>query len=177
MIDPFVLLAPVLLLGVVALLGFISCFIKPSRPESDVIVTFDSPPPPGTGVPNSPLNGLYKQIDFKTTGWLWQGPTGLEGANSISFDSGSASPASRQFSFAGGATRVLVRLKVYVQQDGDFTLTDDQSQTFNSGPILATDPPNFYITNFMSASNTFTITSSVGWDLLIDTIVYTGPAL
>lgn len=36
MIDPFVLLAPVFLLGVIALLGFVGCFTKPPRPEDPI---------------------------------------------------------------------------------------------------------------------------------------------
>jgi hypothetical protein len=36
MIDPFVLLAPILLLGVMALLGFVGCFTKPPRPEAPI---------------------------------------------------------------------------------------------------------------------------------------------
>lgn len=140
-------------------------------------MTFDNPAPPGTGNPNSPLNGVYKMIDFGTTGWLWQGPTGLEGVNNITFDSGSSNPAARHFSFGGGATRVLLRLKASVQQGGNFTLTDDQGQTFDSGPILAANPPKFFDTGWTLPSNMITVTSSVGWELLIDTLVYNGPAL
>jgi hypothetical protein len=36
MIDPFVLLAPIFLLGVMALLGFVGCFTKPPRPEAPI---------------------------------------------------------------------------------------------------------------------------------------------
>jgi hypothetical protein len=36
MIDSFVLLAPILLLGVMALLGFVGCFTKPPRPEAPI---------------------------------------------------------------------------------------------------------------------------------------------
>ncbi len=45
MIDPFVLLAPVLLLAVIALLRFTGCFIKPSPPSppAPTITGFDPP--------------------------------------------------------------------------------------------------------------------------------------
>jgi len=36
MIDSFVLLTPILLLGVMALLGFVGCFTKPPRPEAPI---------------------------------------------------------------------------------------------------------------------------------------------
>jgi hypothetical protein len=36
MIDSFVLLTPVFLLGVMALLGFVGCFTKPPRPEAPI---------------------------------------------------------------------------------------------------------------------------------------------
>lgn len=36
MIDSFVFLAPILLLGVMALLGFVGCFTKPPRPEAPI---------------------------------------------------------------------------------------------------------------------------------------------
>ena len=35
-IDPFILAAPFLLLGVISLLGFVGCFTKPPRPEAGV---------------------------------------------------------------------------------------------------------------------------------------------
>jgi len=169
-IDPFVLLAPVLLLAVIALLRFVGCLTKPSLSANPIDVTFDNPPPPGN--PMDPLKVPYKNLDFGVDQWFWQGPTGLEGANSISINTGNASPASRQFSFTNNAKRVLLRMKVYVQIDGDFTLTDDQGQTFNSGSIQATDPPKLHDTGWTKPSSTVTVSSSIGWDLLIDTITY-----
>jgi hypothetical protein len=44
LIDPFVLAAPVLLLGVISLLGFVGCFTKPPRPEAGVAFIRDQTP-------------------------------------------------------------------------------------------------------------------------------------
>jgi hypothetical protein len=40
-IDPFLLLAPIYLLGVMALLGFVGCFTKPPRPEEPLPFIID----------------------------------------------------------------------------------------------------------------------------------------
>jgi len=40
MIDPFVLLTPLLVLGILALVRFVGCFIKPSRPDAGGPITF-----------------------------------------------------------------------------------------------------------------------------------------
>ena len=110
MIDPFVLLTPVLVLAVMALLRFIGCdklfdvHEVTSTPQQTIVVSFVNRTPPGNA--DDPLVGVYQDpasmgaLNFLTSGggWFWQQPGGGGIYVGPTGDSGSAHTGT--FSFA-----------------------------------------------------------------------------
>jgi hypothetical protein len=175
MIDPFVLLTPVLLLGIFALLRFVGCFIKPDPPEADVVVTFDSL---GAGM-DMPLDGIYQTpnfaLNFGMGAWFWKG----SGSGNRIFlgPLSNNNPVIGSFSFVNppASGRVLRSVRAIAEMPGATMTLDDAvnppvSQTINPQDGLVTIK-----TNWTQPSPTVSVTSSVGWDMAIDTITYDGP--
>lgn len=137
-----------------------------------VTVTFDGvSPPPGTGIPNSPLDGIYKNLNFGAGVWFWQAAP----SHSIFIGPpGSAASTFGGFSFQNGP-RVLKSVRVFTQVDGAKITLKDGVNLDISATINIADGPKTINTGWAIASGTVTVTSSVGWDLLIDTITYQGP--
>lgn len=148
----------------------------------EVVVTFDNPSPPGTGM-DSPLDGVYMdnisqgRIDFGMGKWFWKG-SGV--GNSIFLGPiSSTNPTSGSFTFANAPPggRVLVRLRVISDTllSGNISLQDGVNPPTPPFPVPAGAAPMFVPTGWQLASPTVTVRSDIGWDLAIDTIVYQGP--
>ncbi len=169
MVDPFVILAPVLLLAIVALLRFVGCEkVFPLVGPDPVRVTFDNPPPPSPSP--SPLDGDYppppgdKKLNFGAGQWEWAS----QSFNNIFFaNAPGGMPAGRSFSFANGP-RVLTSLEVLTITAGVITLRDangrTKSQTITTGPIQTvptdwTDQPSAAITVEFTAGSDLGITA------------------
>lgn len=162
MIDPFVLLTPILVLGVIGLVRFVGCLTKPPLPVDAVTVTFENLPTPSPGT-NVPLDGVYANIDFGTGRWLLEGPFGPDPLNNIFFTSPGTA---RAFTFVNGG--ILVSMNVFTTTQGDLSLSNGQrivTQTITPGSMQLvetgwTDQP----------AMTITVTFTSGPDLGIDTI-------
>ena len=175
-IDPFVLLAPVLLLAVIALFRFVGCFVKPDRP-SDVTVTFESltPPAPGT---DAPLDGMYANLDFGMGRWRLEGPFGPDPKNNIFF----AGPGTAEdFTFVNGP-RALISLNVFTRTTGDITLREADGsqrqtipQTIMADSMMHTVNTGWTDQGAKTVTVTFIAPGGAGADLGIDTITYFGP--
>ncbi len=176
MVDPYLFLAPVLLLGVVALLRFVGCFINPSPTSVTVNVTFEN----SATTAGKVLDGLYKTLIFSAGSdkWYWKD----SGGNSIYIGPASSNtPAFASFSFATalGVLQPGVLQSIEVFNDGatpgDITLSDgvnpDKLQTIPVGLQLTS-----VVTGWGNASGTVRVQSSVGWNLNIVSITYQAPA-
>ena len=149
-------------------------------PGGDVTVTFDNPPPPGT--PGSPLNGVYKNLDFEIadSGWIWvDAALGMGPANSANINSG-PNPGQADSTFVNGA-RILRRIRVFPKAVGNVTITDTGTAPQNPQVAVAYQTGDLNMTHFIEtgwtvATQRFTIAADIGFNLLIDTIVYQGPA-
>ena len=141
-----------------------------------VTVTFNNP-----GNADDPLSGVYdNELDFGAPGaqpWYWKSP----GNNSGIYvgPPGASGTVSATFGFANTTPlgRTLVRLRVLADSlvSGHITISDQANPTITQ-PVVAGSPPTFIETNWQNVSPTVTITSDIGWDIAIDTIVYEGPA-
>lgn len=180
MIDPFVLLTPVLLLAVLALLGFVGCDkifqINPVSVPSTVDFKFDilSPPVTPTGA-GTPLDGVYtngppNSLDFSTGQWLLGLGTGMESLNNIFFATGT----SGSFQFADGKARRVTSLRVFTTSNGTMTLSgDNQLQTPDvMRQVNAADLPMPLSTGWTNPTVKVTVGFTAGAALGIDTITY-----
>jgi len=137
-----------------------------------VPVTFDDLGALPAGSTEQPLSGNYKKLNFGPN-WYWKG-SGV--GNSIFLGPpGNNGTATGSFSFA--SPRVLLRVRILAELDGaTITLKDglnlDVSKTVNKANGLT-----YVDTGWKQPSTSIAVTSSVGWDLSIDTIVYKGPPL
>ena len=151
-----------------------------ATPIADVTVTFDTPPPPGT--PGSPLNGVYKNLDFEIadSGWIWvDAALGMGPANSANINSG-PNPGQADSTFVNGA-RILRRIRVFPKAVGNVTITDTGTAPQNPQVAVAYQTGDLNMTHFIEtgwtvATQRFTIAADIGFNLLIDTIAYQGPA-
>lgn len=144
--------------------------------SSDVIVHLDNRTPPGN--PNDPLNGVFQNLDFGSGKWFW---TAAGAGNSIFLGPAfNAGPHTGSFSFVNTPPtgRRLLRIRVIADPtlSGNITLQDGVNPTIVAA-VPAGAPPTFIETNWGmgSPSTTVTVTSDIGWDIQIDTIVYQGP--
>ncbi len=175
MIDPFVLLTPVLLLAVIALLRFVGCIIKPERARN--VVTFENLPTPAPGT-DVPLDGIHdNKLDFKTGRWRLEGPFGPDPKNNIFF---AGTGTAEDFTFVNGP-RALISLKVFTRTTGDITLKEADGSQRQTIPQTIT-PGSMQIVNTgwndqgaTTVTVTFIAPGGAGADLGIDTITYLGP--
>ena len=148
-----------------------------ATPEADVTVTFDNPPPPGN--PGDPLNGVYKNLDFGTGAWFWVDPAlGMGPANAININSG-PNPGAGDIAFVNGP-RFLERIRVFPKRVGNVTIMDSSSTPQNPTVAVNYQAADLNTTHFIETGWTltaqkFTIAADIGFDLDIDTIIYTGP--
>ena len=154
----------------------------PPPPPPPVTVTFGNDalggPPPGP--PGSPLNGVYKNLDFGMGAWNWVDPAlGMGPANAININSG-PNPGAGNISFVG-PKRVLLRIRVFPKNLGPDGITCNVSITDDNIPAQkktatyhAADLNNvqFIDTNWNSPAQTFTISADIGFNHDIDTIVH-----
>jgi hypothetical protein len=144
--------------------------------SSAVTVTFDNPPPAGTGV-DSPLDGVYKNLDFGTGRWFWKG-SGV-GDSIFLGPISSTNPTSGPFLFANAppSGRVLLRMRIISDTllSGNISLQDGVNPPTPPFPVPAGAPPMFIETGWTLPSATVTVISDIGWDIAIDTIIYQGP--
>jgi len=133
MIDPFVLLAPILVLAVVALLRFTGCFIEPS-PPAPTITGFD-PPDATVG------DGVSTPFELTVNG-EWS----LDGSFKVTFDGTDLKPTPG--SVTGKAIKVTVPANLLATaRDVAVTVTDGYGGT--SGPQTFTvNNPQPQITGF-----------------------------
>ena len=129
MIDPFVLLTPILLLAVIALLRFVGCNqvfgLEPTVPREKVeerSVDFLLKPEQVL-MSGDALNGMYLGLNFGVNQWRWEATPGYPG-DIFFFDSTSPS---RSFTIVNGGT--LKSMLVFTKTDGQITLTDDQGES------------------------------------------------
>lgn len=144
-----------------------STFAVPSAAQTNSVVTFDNPVPPGS--PDSLLNGVFQALDFGTNQWRWSGPYGADPTNNVYF--ASSSGTSRAISFSP-APRILESMNVYTMANGTLTLSDG----INS-PVIRTIAPGslqLVTTGWTLGSTTITVNFTAGWELGIDDITYRG---
>jgi len=146
-----------------------------ATPEPAVTVTFDNPPPPGN--PGDLLNGVYKNLNFGTGAWIWvDAALGVGPANSANINSG-PNPGAGDIAFVNGP-RVLSRIRVFPKRVANVTITDNSTQNpqvsvaFQAADLNAI---HFIDTGWTLPTQSFNIGADIGFDLLIDTIVYQGP--
>jgi hypothetical protein len=137
-----------------------------------VSVTFDDLGALPPGLTEKPLSGNYKNLNFGAN-WYWKG----SGAGNSIFlgPPSNTNPATGSLSFA--SPRVLLRARILAELDGaKITLKDgvnpDASKTVNIADGLT-----YFDTGWKLPSMSIGVSSSVGWDISIDTIVYKGPPL
>jgi hypothetical protein len=146
--------------------------------SSAVIVHLENRTPPGNA--DDPLNGVFQNLDFASGTWFWKG---AGGGNSIflgpAFDAG---PHTGSFSFANTPPtgRRLLRVRVIADPNltGTITIQDGVNPSLMQIPVPAGAPPTFIETGWGNGNlaTTVTVTSDIGWDISIDTIIYQGPA-
>lgn len=146
-----------------------------ATPLPDVTVTFDNPPPPGN--PGDPLNGVYKNLSFGAGAWIWvDAALGMGPANSANINSG-PNPGAADIGFANGP-RILIRIRVFPKRPATVTITDNSVQnpqvsvTFQAADVNAV---HFIDTGWTLPTQSFNIGTDIGFDLLVDTVVYHGP--
>ena len=155
---------------------------SPAPPPSLVTVTFGNDalggPPPGP--PGSPLNGVYKNLDFGSGAWFWVDPAlGLGPANAININSG-PNPGAGDISFVNGP-RLLLRIRVFPKRVGNVSITDSGTPPRNPLVTVVYRAADLNMVHFIETSWTlptqkFAVGANIGYDLDIDTIVYEGPA-
>ena len=174
MIDPFVILTPILVLAVIGLLRFVGCdLVFPLNPPDPVTVNFDPPP---TLNPRDPLPVPYKNLNFSNV-WFWLDPaTGGGPANGVALN-GPAVPAG-DISFANGS-RFLQKIRVFPKRVTTVTVTDGTnpqiSVTYQAADINTVHFINTADFGWNTRTLAFTIGTDIGFDLIVDTIVYEGP--
>ena len=143
--------------------------------SSPVTVTFDNPSPPGN--PTDLLTAPYKNLDFGTTAWIWVDPaTGGGPANGININTG-PNPGAGDISFVNG-TRRLLRIRVFPKRPTTTTISDRMalnpqvSVTFQAVDVNIV---HFIETGWTVPTQTLTIGTDIGFDLIVDTIIYEGP--
>jgi hypothetical protein len=176
MIDPFVLLAPVLLLGVIGLLRFVGCDkvfrIDEVPPDSTHVVTFNDKPD-GVTQARDPLTVPYKNLDFGNGTWMWLDTAASGGPNGITFNLGAPGPGTGDVTFQNGM-RGLTSITVFPKSPGSITISDPSgtnmpiTQALTS--LMVDNPIPIKWQNIQS----FRIQSDIGFDLILDTVVYSG---
>lgn len=177
-VDPFVLLAPVLLLAVIALFRFVGCLLKPDLPSvPPVTVTFENLPTPAPGT-DAPLDGMYANLDFGMGRWRLEGPFGPDSKNNIFF---AGTGTAQDFRFVNGP-RALASLNVFTRTTGDITLREADGSQRTFGPLTIMADPMMHTVNTgwtgqgaTTVTVTFIAPGGLGADLGIDTITYLGP--
>ena len=139
--------------------------------ESLITVTIDNPTPtPGPG----PFSGAYKNLNFPPGQWIWVDTfTGGGPANAVTFPA--ADSPGGDIMFVNGP-RVLQSIRVFPKQQANVTIADN---TLANSPVTVAAPANASLvipTNWSVPTTSFHISTDIGFDLLIDTIVYVGPA-
>jgi hypothetical protein len=141
-----------------------------------ITVTFDNPPPPGN--PLNDLNGTYKNLGFGTGAWIWLDPaTGGGPGNAIAINAG-PNPGAGDITFVNGS-RILVRIRVFPKRATTITISDNTAQNPQVTAVFQTADANavhFIDTGWTLPTSGFDIGTDIGFDLLIDTIIYQAPA-
>jgi hypothetical protein len=143
--------------------------------SSAVTVTFDNPPPPGN--PGDPLTIPYKNLDFGNAAWIWVDPAlGMGPANGININSG-PNPGAADISFSNGP-RLLLRLRVFPKRVANITISDKMS--LNPPVSFVAQAADVNVVHFIDTGWTvltpsFTVAADIGFDLIVDTIIYQGP--
>ena len=145
-----------------------------ATPEADVTVTFDAPTP--TPAPGA-FSGAYKNLSFPAGQWIWVDTfTGGGPANAATFPA--ANSPGGDVMFVNGP-RYLESIRVFPKRAASVTITDNSMQnppvtvTFQAADANAV---HFISAGWTQPSPSFNIATDIGFDLLIDTFVYTGPA-
>jgi hypothetical protein len=140
-----------------------------------ITVTFDNPPPPGN--PLNDLNGIYKNLDFGTGAWIWLDPaTGGGPGNAIAINSG-PNPGAGDITFVNGP-RLPLRIRVFPKRAATVTVSDNTAQNPQVSVAFQTADANavhFIETGWTLPTQSFDIGTDIGFDLLVDTIIYQGP--
>jgi hypothetical protein len=139
-------------------------------------VTFDPPPPLN---PGDMLPAGYHNLDF-TNAWVWQDPANTMGpANCVIIITNGPNPSSGDISFHNGPRR-LVKIRVYPKRATTVTISDGTNPNVNlpvskNFQLADANMVQFIDTGWTVQTPTFTIVTDIGYDLLVDTIVYEGP--
>ena len=145
--------------------------VNPVPVPASVTVTFN--PPPALNA-RDPLPIPYHNLVFGSV-WFYLDPAASGGpANGVALN-GPAVP-SGDISFANGS-RKLLRIRVFPKRATTITISDGTnppvSKTFNAADANLV---HFIDTGWTIPTATFTIGTNIGFDLIIDTIIYEGPA-
>src|SRR5262249_34941390 len=124
------------------------------------------------------IDGAYKNLDFGTAAWIWvDAATGGGPGNAIAVNSG-PNPGAGSVTFING-TRFLVRVQVFPKRATTIVVSDNSGQNsqitavFQAGDINAL---HFIEIDWMIATQSFAIGTEIGFDLLVNSIVYQAPA-
>ena len=144
--------------------GSLSPRIAVAQTPPSTTVTFDNPVPAGN--PFDFLNGLFNGINFGTGQWRWEEAYSVNSTNHIFF---SSDVQSRSFTFSPGP-RMLTSIRVFSDQSGTLTLTDNNSQTRTQ--LITTGSLQTVTTGWTQPSTSVTVTFTGGWYLGVDDIIY-----
>ena len=127
------------------------------------IVTFDD-----LSSPNRPLTGIYRGIDWGTSGWYLSAPWGGFSTNSISFPA--PGPTAEGFAFV--APQTLLSIEAYNGGTVASTVTLTCSGNPTVTRTVTVGQTLTIATGWSAACVTVTVGSSNGWDTNFDNVTY-----
>ncbi len=141
--------------------GGSSCSAPP--PPGDVVVTFDDRA-------DGALNGSYSGLDWGSGVWAVGGPfAGITTKNAF-LNTGSSSPATGRISGGTGGAFLLKSLLASANSRWTITLNDNNGQTFSK--TINKNVAATLTTGWTLPSSWVDVTSSVGWNGVIDNVTY-----
>jgi len=144
-----------------------------ATPAPNITVTFDNPTPtPNSGDPI----GTYKNLNFPAE-WIWVDTfQGGGDADAATFTQGN-SPGGNVMFING--PRLLLSIRVFAKRPANVTISDNSlanPQVAVAIPAANAGAPFVIQTNWTQPTMSFFIGTDIGFDLLVDAIVYLGPA-
>jgi hypothetical protein len=142
--------------------GGTSCSAPPP-PPTDTVVRFDDRA-------DGALNGSYGGLDWGTGIWAVGGPWAGIGSKNAFLNSGSTGSATGRISGGAGGTFLLKTLVASGNTRWTITLRDNNGQTFTR--TLSKNAAGTLTTGWTLSSLWVDVTSSIGWNGVIDDVTY-----
>lgn len=141
-----------------------------ATPEPVISVTFDSPTPtPNSGDPI----GTYKNLNFSAE-WIWVDTVQGGGPSNAATFTLATTPGG-DIMFVNGP-RVLSKIEIFAKQPANVTISDNSLANTQVAVAVPANTSFVVQTNWTLATTSFHVATDIGFDLLLDTIVYLGPA-